>query len=45
MGDDVHMRTQACTNLLTLSWLPPSRRCGAGAGALRGVLGGNHLFS
>ena len=22
MGDDLHMRTQAATNLLTRSWLP-----------------------
>ena len=45
MGDDLHMRTQAATNLLTRSWLPqiaglpdPQRS------RFAGYLGGNHLF-
>lgn len=45
MGDDLHMRTQAATNLLTRTWLP---HIAALPGALRepfaGYLGGNHLF-
>ncbi|QJY46132.1 DUF1116 domain-containing protein [Pseudonocardia broussonetiae] len=45
MGDDLHMRTQAATNLLTRTWLP---HVAALPDALRvpfaGYLGGNHLF-
>jgi Protein of unknown function (DUF1116) len=45
MGDDLHMRTQAATNLLTRSWLP---HIAALPDALRGpfasYLAGNHLF-
>lgn len=45
MGDDLHMRTQAATNLLTRAWLP---HIAALPDALRepfaGYLGGNHLF-
>lgn len=45
MGDDLHMRTQAATNLLSRTWLPhiaalpDAVREGFGA-----YLGGNHLF-
>ncbi|HVL85978.1 MAG TPA: DUF1116 domain-containing protein [Pseudonocardia sp.] len=45
MGDDLHMRTQAATNLLTRTWLP---HIAALPDALRvpfaRFLGGNHLF-
>jgi hypothetical protein len=45
MGDDLHMRTQAATNLLTRTWLP---HIAALPDAVRepfaGYLGGNHLF-
>lgn len=45
MGDDLHMRTQAATNLLTRTWLP---HITALPDAVRtpfgGYLGGNHLF-
>jgi Protein of unknown function (DUF1116). len=45
MGDDLHMRTQAATNLLTRQWLP---RIAALPGRLREpfahFLSGNHLF-
>lgn len=45
MGDDLHMRTQAATNLLTRTWLP---HIGALGDRVRepfaGYLGGNHLF-
>ena len=45
MGDDLHMRTQAATNLLVRTWLPHV----AGLpdelrGRFAGFLGGNHLF-
>lgn len=45
MGDDVHMRTQATTNLLVRSWLPqlaelPERH----RGGMARFLSGNHLF-
>lgn len=45
MGDDLHMRTQAATNLLTRTWLP---HIAALPDAVREpfatYLGGNHLF-
>lgn len=45
MGDDLHMRTQAATNLLTRTWLP---QITALPDAVRepfgGYLAGNHLF-
>ncbi len=45
MGDDLHMRTQAATNLLTRTWLP---HIAALPDAVRvpfaGFLAGNHLF-
>jgi hypothetical protein len=45
MGDDLHMRTQAATNLLTRTWLP---HIAGLPDALRvpfaGYLAGNHLF-
>ena len=45
MGDDLHMRTQAATNLLTRTWLP---HIAALPDTVRrpfaGYLGGNHLF-
>ncbi|MDN5914497.1 MAG: DUF1116 domain-containing protein [Pseudonocardia sp.] len=45
MGDDLHMRTQAATNLLIRTWLP---HIGALPDRLRepfsSYLGGNHLF-
>ncbi|MGE3285041.1 MAG: DUF1116 domain-containing protein [Pseudonocardia sp.] len=45
MGDDLHMRTQAATNLLTRAWLP---HIAALPDAVRSpfadYLGGNHLF-
>ncbi|MBN9099934.1 MULTISPECIES: DUF1116 domain-containing protein [unclassified Pseudonocardia] len=45
MGDDLHMRTQAATNLLTRTWLP---HITALPDAIRtpfgGYLAGNHLF-
>ncbi|HWR48577.1 MAG TPA: DUF1116 domain-containing protein [Pseudonocardiaceae bacterium] len=45
MGDDLHMRTQATTNLLVRSWLPqlaelPERH----RAAMARFLSGNHLF-
>ena len=45
MGDDLHMRTQAATNLLVRTWLPqlaelPGRR----RGPMARFLAGNHLF-
>ncbi len=45
MGDDLHMRTQAATNLLIRSWLPqlaelPEQQ----RGAMARFLSGNHLF-
>ncbi|MGI9001563.1 MAG: DUF1116 domain-containing protein [Pseudonocardia sp.] len=45
MGDDLHMRTQAATNLLTRTWLP---HIAALPGTVRepfaAYLAGNHLF-
>jgi len=45
MGDDLHMRTQAATNLLTRTWLP---QVAALPDTVRqpfaSYLGGNHLF-
>ncbi len=45
MGDDLHMRTQAATNLLVRTWLPqlaelPERH----RGPMARFLSGNHLF-
>lgn len=45
MGDDLHMRTQAATNLLVRTWLPqlvelPGRQ----RGPMARFLAGNHLF-
>ncbi len=45
MGDDLHMRTQAATNLLIRTWLPqiaelPQQQ----RGAMARLLSGNHLF-
>lgn len=45
MGDDLHMRTQAATNLLVRTWLPqlvelPERH----RGPMARYLSGNHLF-
>jgi Protein of unknown function (DUF1116) len=48
MGDDVHVRTQAATNLLIREWLPHLTELGprhaADAAAFARFLGGNHLF-
>jgi hypothetical protein len=45
MGDDLHMRTQAATNLLTRTWLPHIAALPDGAREpFAGYLGGNHLF-
>lgn len=45
MGDDLHMRTQAATNLLTRSWLPHVAALpDALRGPFAGYLAGNHLF-
>jgi hypothetical protein len=46
MGDDVHMRTQACTNLLIRMMLPAISHLGAGPSttAFAEYLSGNHLF-
>jgi Protein of unknown function (DUF1116) len=46
MGDDVHMRTQASTNLLIRTMLPAIARLGADADttAFAEYLAGNHLF-
>ncbi len=46
MGDDVHMRTQASTNLLIRAMLPAIARLDAGAAtvAFADYLSGNHLF-
>ena len=46
MGDDVHMRTQACTNLLIRSMLPGIAALGADddSVAFAQYLSGNHLF-
>jgi hypothetical protein len=45
MGDDVHVRTQAATNLLIRSWLPELTELGGQDGvAFARFLSGNHLF-
>jgi hypothetical protein len=45
MGDDLHMRTQAATNLLTRSWLPHIAALPAGLREpFADYLAGNHLF-
>jgi hypothetical protein len=45
MGDDVHVRTQAATNLLIRTWLPHLVELdGADTAAFAGFLAGNHLF-
>lgn len=44
MGDDVHVRTQAATNLLIRDWLPHLTELGPGAAAFARFLSGNHLF-
>jgi len=45
MGDDLHMRTQATTNLLIRTWLPHLAELeGPGRGELARFLSGNHLF-
>jgi hypothetical protein len=45
MGDDVHVRTQAATNLLIREWLPHLAGLGGpDAAAFARVLASNHLF-
>ncbi len=45
MGDDVHVRTQAATNLLIREWLPHLAELGGpGSAAFARFLAGNHLF-
>ena len=45
MGDDVHVRTQAATNLLIREWLPHLAELGGPDGAaFARFLAGNHLF-
>jgi hypothetical protein len=45
MGDDVHVRTQAATNLLIREWLPHLAELGGPDGAaFARYLAGNHLF-
>ena len=45
MGDDVHVRTQAATNLLIREWLPLlAELSGPGSTAFARFLAGNHLF-
>lgn len=45
MGDDVHVRTQAATNLLIRTWLPALTELGGQRGvAFARFLAGNHLF-
>ncbi|GEL20872.1 YlbE family protein [Pseudonocardia asaccharolytica] len=45
MGDDLHMRTQAATNLLTRSWLPQLAELPDDVRVpFAGYLAGNHLF-
>ena len=45
MGDDVHVRTQAATNLLIREWLPYLTELGGPDGvAFARFLAGNHLF-
>jgi hypothetical protein len=45
MGDDVHIRTQAATNLLIREWLPYlAEMSGPEVAAFARILSGNHLF-
>jgi len=45
MGDDVHVRTQAATNLLIKEWLPRLTEAGGGqVAAFARFLAANHLF-
>jgi hypothetical protein len=45
MGDDVHVRTQAATNLLIREWLPHLTELGGvDSAAFARFLAGNHLF-
>lgn len=45
MGDDLHMRTQAATNLLARTWLPRIAELGDGVRTgFAEYLAGNHLF-
>jgi hypothetical protein len=45
MGDDIHVRTQAATNLLIRDWLPHLTELGGPASAaFARFLSGNHLF-
>ena len=45
MGDDLHMRTQAATNLLVRTWLPQLAELpGRQRGPMARFLAGNHLF-
>ena len=45
MGDDVHVRTQAATNLLIKEWLPRLTEIGGGqVAAFARFLSANHLF-
>jgi hypothetical protein len=45
MGDDVHVRTQAATNLLIREWLPHlAELSGPDGAAFARYLAGNHLF-
>jgi uncharacterized protein DUF1116 len=45
MGDDVHVRTQAATNLLIREWFPHLTELGGADGvAFARFLAGNHLF-
>ena len=45
MGDDVHVRTQAATNLLIREWLPQlAELSGPDSAAFARFLAGNHLF-
>ena len=45
MGDDVHVRTQAATNLLIKEWLPQLTEAGGGqVAAFARFLAANHLF-
>jgi hypothetical protein len=45
MGDDVHVRTQAATNLLIREWLPHLTEIGGRqVNAFAGFLSANHLF-
>jgi hypothetical protein len=45
MGDDLHLRTQATTNLLVRTWLPGLVAAGGSSGTQTAeFLSGNHLF-